>query len=451
LKHASLRRIINSVFPLLFYVNKGEKSDMEEGLKRVLRTPEVLFIGINGVVGGGIFLLPGQVAALAGNQVLWAYLVAGAIVILIGLTFAEASSMFTKTGGSYVYTERALGKTAAFTVGWMSWLTFVVGWASLSNGLVSYLTALAPGVGPYKYLIMIVSIGLLCLLNSFGVRKASWTVLCFSIAKLIPLALLIIAGLFVFTSNATHSGHIGPASNFREAVLVLIFAYGGFEIATVPAGEMVNPRKSVAIGVIGTLIVVTLLYMLIQIAAQRLDPDLATSTAPLADAGKIMFIGGTTVMTVGAVLSIFGTKSGLALASSRMLYALAFNRSLPGILAKIWPRFQSPVVAIWTTGILVTILSTTNTVQRLILLQVAALLYEYLMVCVSVIVLRFRAKDLNRPFKLPFGIVIPVLSAVLCVWLLAQESSDQLLSGLIALIIGLVLYGISLVTERKAA
>jgi APA family basic amino acid/polyamine antiporter len=123
---------------------------MEENLKRVLRTPEVLFIGINGVVGGGIFLLPGQVAGLAGSKALWAYLVAGIIAILIGLVFAEASSMFTRTGGSYVYAEEAMGKAVGFTVGWMGWLTFVVGWAALSNGLVSYLAALVHGIAPYK-------------------------------------------------------------------------------------------------------------------------------------------------------------------------------------------------------------------------------------------------------------------------------------------------------------
>ncbi|WP_436663672.1 APC family permease [Alicyclobacillus acidoterrestris] len=133
---------------------------MEENLKRVLRTPEVLFIGINGVIGGGIFLLLGQVAGLAGDKSMLAYLLAGIIAIFIGLSFSEASSMFTTTGGSFVYAERAMGKTVAFTVGWMSWLTFIIGWASLSNGLVSYLSALAPGVAPYKDLIIIVLVGL---------------------------------------------------------------------------------------------------------------------------------------------------------------------------------------------------------------------------------------------------------------------------------------------------
>lgn len=423
---------------------------MEESLKRVLRTPEVLFIGINGVIGGGIFLLPGQVARLAGDKSMFAYLLAGVIAILIGLAFSEASSMFTKTGGSFVYAERAMGKTVAFTVGWMSWLTFVIGWASLSSGLISYLSALAPGVAPYKDLIIVVLVGLLCLLNTCGVRRGSMTVLFFSIVKLIPLALLIIMGLFFVTHTGVHAGSLGTPKNFGKAVLMLIFAYGGFEMATIPQGEMVNPRKSVAIGVIGTLVGVTLFYMLIQVAAQRLDPTLAASTAPLADAGRAMFVGGATVMTAGAILSIFGTKSGIALSSPRIVYALSLNRSLPSVFAKIWPRFQTPVVAIWTTGILVMILACTGTFQHLILLNVAARLYEYLLVCIAVVVLRFRAKDANRSFKLPLGITIPVIGAALCVWLLCQEAGNQLVAALIALVVGLVLYGISRAIQQNA-
>lgn len=422
---------------------------MEQNLKRVLRTPEVLFIGINGVIGGGIFLLPGQVASLAGKASLWAYLLAGVIAIFIGLAFAEASSMFSATGGSIIYAERALGKTVGFTVGWMSWLTFVIGWAALSSGLISYLTALLPGIAPYSNLIIIVLIALLCLLNSLGIRRGSGTVVFFSIVKLVPLALLIIVGLFGFAHGHVVPGHLGSATNFGQAVLVLIFAYGGFEMATVPQGEMVNPRRSVAIGVLGTLIGVTLFYMLIQIATERLDPGLATSASPLADAGKAMFAGGATMMTIGAVLSIFGTKSGIALSSPRILYALSNNHSLPSFFARLSPRFQSPIVAIWTTGIIVMILACTGTFQHLVLLNVAARLYEYLLVCVAVLVLRFRAPDEARAFKLPLGITVPVVAAALCIWLLFQEKDTQLLAALIALVIGLVLYSVNRGVSRK--
>ncbi len=168
---------------------------MREQLQRVLRTPEVLFIGINGVVGGGIFLLPGQVAQSAGAAAVWAYLAAGVVVVLIGLSFAEVSTMYDRTGGSLVYTQEAMGQTAGFTVGWMVWVTYLVGWAILGNGFVGYLGSLWAPAETYEAPIIVGLVALLCLLNTLGVRLGSGVIQFFTVAKLIPLTLLIVAGL----------------------------------------------------------------------------------------------------------------------------------------------------------------------------------------------------------------------------------------------------------------
>ena len=151
---------------------------VREQLQRVMRTPEVLFIGINGVVGGGIFLLPGQVAGAAGSAAVWAYLAAGLLVILIGLSYAEISAMYDRTGGPLVYVGEAMGKTAGFSVGWMVWVTYLVGWAVLSNGFVGYLGSLWSPAETYKIPIIIGLVALLCLLNTLGAaRVAGHTVL----------------------------------------------------------------------------------------------------------------------------------------------------------------------------------------------------------------------------------------------------------------------------------
>lgn len=412
---------------------------MEENLNKVLRTPAVLLIGINGVIGGGIFLLPGEVARLAGPEAVWAYLVAGIIVTFIGLSFAELSSMYTRTGGAMVYTEAAMGRTVAFSVGWMAWLTYVSGWAALSNGLVTYLAALVPALRPYNNAIIVAVVAALCLLNTYGVKRGANTIAFFTVAKILPLLLLVVVGLSRFGSPAMAAA-APVAHGFGKAVLMLVFAYGGFEMATVPAGEMTNPRKTIALVVIGTLVLVTVLYMLIQYAAMRLDPGIASAENPLASAGAYMFAGGAVVMAIGAALSILGTQSGVALVGPRQLYALGQNGSLPRWLGYLYIKRKTPVVAIWVTGALVMLAATSGTFTTLILLNVAARLLEYAAVCLSAVILRFRAPTAKRFFRLPFGMAIPAVATLLCVALLTRESARELWVALVALAVGLAWY-----------
>src|SRR5215213_9561626 len=413
-----------------------QSRNMREQLQRVLRTPEVLFIGINGVVGGGIFLLPGQVAQSAGAVAVWAYLAAGFVVVLIGLSFAEVSTMYDRTGGPLVYADEAMGKTAGFTVGWMVWVTYLIGWSVLSDGFVSYLGSLWTPARTYEAPIIIALVAALCLINTIGVRLGSGVIGFFTVAKLIPLALLIVAGLTFAGASGNAALELVPSGSgdFFGAVLLIIFAYGGFEGATIPAGEMRNPRRTISIAVLGTLAGVTLFYMLIQYAALRIEPGLA---------GAEMFAGGLAIMTVGALLSIFGTQSGLALISPRNLYGLSREGMLPGVLGRVHPRFRTPVVSIWLTGALVVILGVTGTFAQLVLLNVAARLYQYLMVCLSVVVLRLRDPEAERPFRLPLGFTIPAAATILCVLLLTQQPLVNLLAALGALAVGLVLYAIS--------
>lgn len=433
---------------------------MKEQLNRVLRTPEILFIGVNGVIGGGIFLLPGQVAGLAGPNAVWAYLAAGILVMLIGLSFAELSGRYDRTGGPSVYAEEAMGKTVGFTVGWSVWLTYVIGWGVLSDGFVSYLGSLYPAIEPYENVIIISLILALCLLNTLGVRFGARLIQVFTVSKLVPLLVLVVAGLTF--AGAPGNGTLGMvpegSGGFFAAVLVIIFAYGGFEATSIPAGEMVNPRRTIAIATIGTLGAVTVFYMLIQYTAMRIEPNLADAESPLAAVGGLMFAGGLVFMTIGALISIAGTKSGVAFVAPRGLYALAQDGMLPAFLGRVSPRFRTPVASIWLTGAVVIVLAVTGTFATLILLNVAARLYQYLMVCISAAIIRVRDGDepressdspnSGRRFRLPLGPAIPVVAALMCVYLLAFEQEPMnLLATVGALAVGLVLYAAARATR----
>lgn len=187
---------------------------------------------------------------------------------------------------------------------------------------------------------------------------------------------------------------------------------------------------------------VTVFYMLIQYAALRIEPDLAGSETPLAAAGGAMFAGGLVLMTVGAMISIFGTQSGVALTSPRNLYALSREGMLPAFLGRVSPRFHTPTVAIWIIGAIVVFLAVTGTFTQLLLLNVAARLYQYLMVCVSVVIQRRRDPVAERPFRLPFGVAIPVVAALLCAALFTQQPLVNILVAVGALAAGLVLYAL---------
>lgn len=416
---------------------------MRERLDRVLRTPEILFLGINGVVGGGIFLLPGQVAGLAGPSAVWAYLAAGVVVVLIGLSFAELGSRYDRTGGPSVYAEEAMGKTVGFTVGWSVWLTYVIGWGVLSDGFVSYLGSLWSPADEYRNFIVVGLTVAFCLLNTFGVRFGSRAIQLFTVAKLVPLAVLVVAGLTFAGApgNATLGLVPEGSGGFFAAVLVIIFAYGGFEATAIPAGEMVSPRRTIAIATLGTLTAVTVFYMLIQYAAMRIEPRIASAESPLASVGGEMFAGGLVLMTVGALVSISGTQSGISLVAPRSLYSLSREGMLPAFLGSVHPRFSTPVAAIWLTGAVVIVLAVTGTFAQLILLNVAARLYQYLMVCASAAVLRVREPEAGIPFRLPLGPTVPVIAALLCAYLLFFEQPYvNLLATAGALVVGLLLY-----------
>lgn len=154
-------------------------------------------------------------------------------------------------------------------------------------------------------------------------------------------------------------------------------------------------------------------------------------------------------MTIGALVSIGGTQSGVALIAPRSLYALSREGMLPAFLGKVHPRFATPVASIWLTGALVIVLATTGTFAQLILLNVAARLYQYLMVCVSAAILRVRGDDSETSFRLPLGPAIPIVAAILCVVLLTRQSLFEILALAAALAVGLVLYFLSRRTVRE--
>src|SRR5688572_478386 len=215
------------------------KPTSQEGLVRGIRRWDLVAVTINGIIGAGIFGLPSKTYALIGTYSLLAFIACALVVTLIILCFAEVGSRFEETGGPYLYAREAFGPTVAFEVGWLIWLARLTAFAANCNLMVSYLAFFWPTATstiPRALIITGVVIALTAL-NITGVRQAAIASNMFTIGKLIPLLIFIVAGLYFLNPNAFTFGAAPSTGAFSQSVLLLIYAFTGFEMAAIPAGE----------------------------------------------------------------------------------------------------------------------------------------------------------------------------------------------------------------------
>jgi len=428
------------------------------GHNRSLGLPDVVALGINGVIGQGIFLLPGLAAALMGPASLTALALAGFLSCLIALCFAEVASHFDKTGGAYVYAREAFGDFVGFEVGWLTCCVAVISWAALANGFTEVLAHFVPAVRE-PTLQKVVAIGLMTALmglNLFGARIGASISTFFSVAKLIPLILFIVVGAFYLQGALFDPFAPKGYGSIADATLVLLYVYVGFETLVVPAGEMKNPQKNVPIALMAVMVIVTVVYMAVLTVSVGTLPELAGHANPVAAAStNVLGAVGGTIVAAGICVSVFGTNAGAALVSPRRFYALAERGDLPKIFALVDPKSGSPRPAIVLTWALAVILALTGSFKELAVLGVVARFLQYIPTCLAALVFRRRYKDQPRQgFTLPFGPVIPLATIGLCVWLLAasyEKNPERLHYGLLAVAIGVPLYFVAQWNRRREA
>ena len=304
-------------------------------LRRELGRWDLTAIGINQVIGSAVFILPSQVAAQVGSWGPIAFLAIGFASLLVALCFAEVGSRFEGTGGPYLYTRAAFGRFVAFEVGWMQWFTRVTGQASVVNAIALALGFYWPvmtGGGGRATMIAAVTLAI-GWINLRGIRQSAFVINLLTIAKLVPLALFIVVGLwFIDASRLTLSAPVS-LTQLSTGALLLIFAFGGYDVIGVPAGEATDPRRHVPFAFVATIIAVTAIMALAQMVAIGTLPNLAAATTPLADA-SLLFMGaaGALLISAGSVVSMTGTNVGSVLTgracSSRWLRTASCRGSL---------------------------------------------------------------------------------------------------------------------------
>ena len=425
-------------------------------LRRELGRWDLTAIGINQVIGGAVFAMPATLAAYVGGWSPILIVLVGFASLLIAATFAEVGSRFDATGGPYLYTKAAFGRFAAFEVGWMQWFTRVASWASVINVLVASLGFYWPTItaGTPRTILLTAIIAALTLINILGIRQSAWVVNVLTIGKLVPLALFIAFGLPEMGYGGLEIHGVPPVSDLSRSALLLIFAFGGYEVIPVPAGESKDPRRTVPFALIMTIVVVTIILTLTQIVALGILPSLPTSKTPLADASLlIMGATGALVITLGAVLSTLGNNMGQALSGSRSLFALAENGDIPRFFARVSARFGTPVVAILFTAVVSLILATTGSFSTMAQASAVSRLIVYVATCAAALRLRsprFAGIVAEPTMRVPLGPVIPIAAILIALAILFGATPVQLRAGGIALAAGAVLFLIAVMPRRKA-
>lgn len=414
-----------------------------EGLTRGIRRWDLVAIAINGIIGAGIFGLPAKVFALIGSYSLIAFVVCALVVALIILCFAEVGSRFEETGGPYVYAREAFGPTVAFEIGWLIWLARVTAFAANCNLLINYLGYFLPAATSpvWRAAIIVLVVAVLTAINVLGVRQAAIVSNCFTIGKLIPMLIFIAVGLFFLNPQAFTLGARPTTGAFSQSVLLLIYAFTGFEMAAIPAGEVRDPKKHLPRALIIAIAVVACVYILIQVVCVGTLPELAQSQKPLADAGtRFLGTAGGVIISLGAVISITGNLNIILLSGSRVPFAMAEQQQLPALIARVHPRFATPYVAILITAVLMLVLTLKTSFVAALTISAIARLVTYGATCLSLPVFRHKKNVPAAVFRLRGGTVIAILSLLLAVWLLSNSTRQERTTAIIAAAVGLLIY-----------
>jgi len=404
------------------------------GLLRALGRWSLAALAINSVIGSGIFGLPSTVAAYLGKRSPLAVLIAGAAMAIIMACFAEVASQFSAAGGPYLYARRAFGRLIGILVGWTLYLAQTAAPAANANLFVIYLAEFWPRAKePWpRFLILTLLVWALALVNARGARQGALVSNVFTVAKILPLLMVISAGaaLTLFHPAPWIGPAAYPASAWMKAIFLLIFSYGGFESALAPAGEARNPARDTAFALVVTLVSCTAIYALVQWVVVGVLGSQATSDRPLAEVARVtMGNRGAVLVSLGALASVYGYLSAKMLGMPRVTFAFAEAGDLPRVFAAVSRRFHTPWFSILIFASAVWGLALVGNFAWNVTLSVLARLFYYGVVCAALIPLRRiaapRSQQPGIGFRLPGGPAWAVLGVLITVVLATRADLSK--------------------------
>lgn len=426
-------------------------------LVRAIGRWSLVALVVNSIIGSGVFGLPSTVAALIGDYSPYAVLGAGAGMSVIIGCFAEVASLFQEAGGPYLYARVAFGRLMGIQTAWMLWLGQLAAPAANANLFVIYLGEFFPHAkDPLpRAIVLTVLVGFLTGINIRGVRAGTQVSNLFTAAKLVPLFTVIVLGLFVLQGHhwsiATAPIASPSTGQWLKAMLLLVFAYGGFETALAPMGEAKNPRRDAPFALFTALAVCTVIYGLIQWVVVGVLPDATHSQRPLADVAWLA-VGplGAALVAVGALISFYGYLSAKILAMPRVPFALAEQGDFPKAFAAVHRRFHTPYVSILVFAAMVLGLALIGDFKWNVTLSAVARLLYYGVGCAALPILRRkRPEGRGALFHLPAGNFFSIVGVILCGILVTRVDFGQ--SIILIATIALAFVNWAIVARRRLA
>lgn len=406
-------------------------SASSEPLVRVIGTFGLAAAIINITIGGGIFRLPANVAGSLGAAAPIAYLVCAIAMGLIVLCIADAGSRVSLTGGPYAYVGTAFGPYAGFLSGVLLWMLGTFATAAVSTVFASSLGLLVPSLAGrvMEIGILVMAFGFWTLVNLQGVKLGVRLNSIATVAKLLPLLLVAIGGLFFIEPDNLRVAAMPATGDVARTSLLLIFAFAGIECALVPSGEVRDTARTVPRAIALAMVGITLLYITLQVVAQGiLGSGLAQATvSPLADAAGASLGGWARALLLGgATLSMFGYLGGMTLSIPRMVFALARDGFLPRALAAVHATHHTPQAAIIFQSTLGLALAISGTFEKLAILANVSALALYLGCALASWRLRqIKIESAGTAFQVPLGGIVPWLAVAVIVWLLTGLTVDE--------------------------
>ena len=386
---------------------------------------------VNSIVGVSIFKLPADLAAKLGWLSPLSCLFAGIGILIVAGCIAEVSSRYDETGGLYLYARDALGRFAGLLVAWLTWLTRIAAPAAAANLFCSYFAKFVPAVGSRRgeIILLAVLIGHLAILNYVGVRSGQRVSNFFTTVKVSFLLLFVLAGVIAWIARPTLRVNVSlPSASVHDwftAMLLLVYAYGGFEGALFVGGETKNPKRDTPLALLSALAGVGLIYTAVQLIVVAILPHAGVSERPLADATE-RFLGpaGAAAIGLAALVSAYGYLSANVLHAPRITFAMGQQGDFPAFFSVVHPRFRTPHVSILIYAALVFVFAVLGNFQWNAVLSAVSRLAVYAAIAISVPILR-RRNDAKAQFQLPLPYVFASAALVFSLVLLTQMGKAE--------------------------